>query len=92
MAESPQSPPSEDLFADSTMTFGEHIEELRRCLVRSLLCLLVGAVFGLAFSDWVVRVVNEPLEQSLQGQYQSKAEVRYKAIINDREEKRQSIP
>ncbi len=92
MAESPQSPPNEDLFADSTMTFGEHIEELRRCLVRSLLCLLVGAVFGLAFSDWVVRVVNGPLEQSLQGYYQSDAVVRYKAFIDDREAKGQSVP
>ena len=80
-----ESPPSEDLFADSTMTFGEHLEELRHCLVRSLLALLVGTVCGLAFSDWVVQVVNGPLEQSLQGYYQSTAVVRYEAFLRERE-------
>ena len=89
MAESPR---SEDLFADSTMTFGEHLEELRRCLIRSLLCLVVGTVIGLTFSDWVVRVVNGPLEQSLQGYYQSDAVIHYKAFVQEREASGQSVP
>ena len=87
-----ESPPSDDLFADSTMTFGEHLEELRHCLVRSLLALLVGTVCGLAFSDWVVRVVNGPLEQSLQGYYQSTAVVRYKAFLREREAEGKTSP
>jgi len=89
MAESSR---SEDLFADSTMTFGEHLEELRRCLIRSLLCLVVGTVIGLAFSDWVVRVVNGPLEESLQGYYQSEAVIHYQAFVQEREASGQSIP
>ena len=36
----------DDLFAESTMTFGEHLEDLRRCLVRALLCLVAGTVVG----------------------------------------------
>lgn len=87
-----ESPPSEDLFADSTMTFGEHLEELRHCLVRSLLALLVGTVCGLAFSDWVVQVVNGPLEQSLQGYYQSTAVVRYEAFLREREAAGKTAP
>ena len=87
-----ESPPSDDLFADSTMTFGEHLEELRHCLVRSLLALLVGTVCGLAFSDWVVRVVNGPLEQSLQGYYQSTAVVRYEAFLREREAEGKTSP
>ncbi len=89
MAESPR---NDDLFAESTMTFGEHLEELRHCLVRSLLCLVVGTLCGLAFSDWVVQVVNGPLEQSLQGYYQSEAVVRYKVFLDDREAKGQTAP
>ena len=87
-----ESPPSEDLFADSTMTFGERLEELRHCLVRSLLALLVGTMGGLAFSDWVVQVVNGPLEQSLQGYYQSAAVVQYEAFLREREAKEQTAP
>ena len=87
-----ESPPSEDLFAESTMTFGEHLEELRHCLVRSLLALLVGTVCGLAFSDWVVQVVNGPLEQSLQGYYQSASVVRYEAFIREREAEGKTVP
>lgn len=89
MAESSR---SEDLFADSTMTFGEHLEELRRCLIRSLLCLVVGTVIGLTFSDWVVRVVNGPLEESLQGYYQSEAVIHYQAFVQEREASGQSVP
>ena len=87
-----ESPPSDDLFADSTMTFGEHLEELRHCLVRSLLALLVGTVCGLAFSDWVVQVVNGPLEQSLQGYYQSAAVARYEAFLLEQEAKGLTVP
>ena len=89
MAESPR---NEDLFAESTMTFGEHLEELRRCLVRALLCLAVGTAVGLIFSDWVVQVINGPLEQSLQGYYQSDAVRRYGDFVKEREAKSQSIP
>jgi len=87
-----ESPANEDLFAESTMTFGEHLEELRRCLVRALLCLAVGTVVGLAFSDRVVRVINGPLEQSLQGYYESEAVAHYRAFVEKREASGESTP
>ena len=74
------------------MTFGEHLEELRRCLVRALLCLAVGTVVGLAFSDRVVRVINGPLEQSLQGYYESEAVAHYRAFVEKREASGESTP
>ena len=43
--------PKEDLFADSTMTFGEHLEELRQCLFRAAIGLVVGVGFGLFLAD-----------------------------------------
>ena len=89
MAESPR---EEDLFSESTMTFGEHLEELRRCLVRSLLCLVVGTAAGLYFSDQVVQVINGPLEQSLQGYYKNDAVLQYEDFVKQREAKGQPVP
>ena len=43
--------PKEDLFAESTMTFGEHLEELRQCLFRAAIGLVVGVGFGLFYAD-----------------------------------------
>jgi sec-independent protein translocase protein TatC len=35
-----------DLFEGSTMTFGEHLEELRICLTKALLALMLCSVVG----------------------------------------------
>ena len=63
---------------------GEHLEDLRRCLVRALLCLVAGAVVGLSVADWVVRTINGPLEQSLKGYYESDAVTKYRQFAEDR--------
>ena len=39
--------PNEDLFESTKMPFGEHLEELRVCLVRSLMGLGIGFLLGL---------------------------------------------
>ena len=36
----------DDLFQSSTMTFGEHLEELRGCLIRAAAGLMLGVVVG----------------------------------------------
>lgn len=56
---------SDDLFDNSVMTFGEHLEELRQCLVRALLCLAGGLLIGLMFADDLVLYIQRPLEQSI---------------------------
>jgi len=49
------------------MTFGEHLEELRKALGKALLWLAVGLVIGLVFfADRVVRYVQEPLKAAIQ--------------------------
>lgn len=65
---------NEDLFKDTTMTFGEHLEELRTCLFRALMGLLVGFVIGLKFADQVVLAIQVPLQNALINFYQEKAE------------------
>ena len=59
----------EDLFRESTMTFGEHLEELRQSLFRALLGLAVGVVIGLIFGNWVVMLIQRPLEKALTEHY-----------------------
>ena len=51
------------------MSFGEHLEELRVALVRSLMGLAVGVVIGFFISKHVIHVVVTPLEASLKNYY-----------------------
>lgn len=65
--------PDDDLFSASTMTFGEHIEELRVCLGRALLGLLVGFLIGLVVASYVVAYIQTPLTSALENHYIGKA-------------------
>ncbi|MFG0266388.1 MAG: twin-arginine translocase subunit TatC [Rhodopirellula sp. JB055] len=57
--------PKDDLFDNSTMTFGEHLEELRGSLVKAIIWLLIGLAVGLMFANRVVRFIQEPLKQAI---------------------------
>lgn len=59
----------EDLFQETTMTFGEHLEELRICLFRALIGLVIGFAIGLWYGDRVVAFIQTPLEAALQRYY-----------------------
>lgn len=47
------------------MTFGEHLDELRQCLVRAILWLLGGMLIGLFFADSVILFIQKPLESAI---------------------------
>lgn len=64
----------EDLFKDSTMTFGEHLEELRTCLFKAVVGLVVGFLIGLALAKPVVRAIEAPLTKALTAYYQKQSE------------------
>ena len=55
----------EDLFEESTMTFGEHLEELRQCLWRAIFGLVLGFIVGIFFAEKVVNWIQTPLEDAL---------------------------
>jgi sec-independent protein translocase protein TatC len=58
--------PKDDLFESKTMTFGEHLEELRGSLAKALIWLVVGMVVGLGFfANRVIRYVQTPLESAI---------------------------
>ncbi len=56
---------SHDLFDDTTMTFGEHLEELRVRLWRALIGLVIGVSVTMYFGDYVMAVVRMPIEDAL---------------------------
>ncbi len=59
----------EDLFRESTMTFGEHLEELRKCLFRAIIGLAIGFLAGLLLGNHVVKLIQGPLEKALTEHY-----------------------
>lgn len=65
--------PDKDLFAESTMTFGEHLEELRGALARSLFGLAIGFIVSLLIADKAVQWIETPLRKALEEHYQKVA-------------------
>ena len=59
----------DDLFAESTMSFGDHLEELRVCLSKALVGLLIGFLLGLCLANYVVRYIQKPLKKALESHY-----------------------
>jgi sec-independent protein translocase protein TatC len=66
-----------DLFETSTMTFGEHLEELRKCLMKAVIGLVIGTVIGFFVGDWVVKLIESPLKGALKTYYKTQAETEY---------------
>jgi len=58
-------PREDDLFRESTMTFGEHLEELRACLFKAIAGLAVGFIVGLLVGGHVVGFIQRPLSRAL---------------------------
>ena len=69
----PESPAQSDLFQESTMTFGQHLEELRTCLFRAIVGLAVGCIVGFFVGDRVVAFIESPVENALVSYYQREA-------------------
>ena len=61
--------PHDDLFEKSSMTFGEHLEELRVCLFRSVVGIAVGCLIGFIIANSVVRFFQSPLERAMENYY-----------------------
>jgi len=74
----------DDLFKDTTMTFGEHLDELRVCLFKAVVGLAIGVAIGLYFGDRVVHVIQAPLEQALAVYYEDNGLKRYESWAAER--------
>lgn len=54
-----------DLFDDSVMTFGEHLEALRTHLIRAIIGLSIGVVVTMGFGESIIRLIRSPIDQAL---------------------------
>lgn len=63
----------DDLFEKSSMTFGEHLEELRIALVKASIWLAAGMLIGIPMASRVVTYMQGPLERSLENFYKKKS-------------------
>lgn len=72
---------SDDLFESTKMSFGEHLEELRGCLWKSVLALTIGFVVGLFLANDFVIYLQTPLRAALVGFYQNKATTDFRSNL-----------
>ena len=56
---------SRDLFDDTTMSFGQHLEILRSHLIKALLGLVIAVIISLYFSNHVIDVMQIPLRDAM---------------------------
>lgn len=56
---------NKDLFDDSRMSFGEHLEELRKALFKSAIGVGIGCAIGLFFAPQVIELLNQPLVKAM---------------------------
>ena len=65
----------DDLFAETSMSFGEHLEELRLCFIRSIISIFVGTLLGFALGAPVLEYVQVPVRRSVEA-YHEKQTIR----------------
>lgn len=61
----------EDFFAETRMSFGEHIEELRKHLIRALKWFALGMIFGFIFGKPVLQIITKPVEEAVDRYYET---------------------
>jgi sec-independent protein translocase protein TatC len=82
----------DNLFRESTMTFGQHLEELRVCLFKAIGGLLVGFIIGLMVGNHVVAFIHRPLFRALHSYYQRDSEERVNKAMADLKESGETVP
>ena len=66
MSTDTEHPDPEDMFNDTRMSFGDHIEDLRSHLLRALKGFVVGMVLGIwPLGPWMLAIIVDPLDQQL---------------------------
>ncbi len=72
---------AEDLFENTKMTFGEHLDELRRALIKAIAALVVGFLIALLFAGSLVDYVQTPLRAELYDYYTNRAAKQYQQFL-----------
>ncbi len=56
---------NKDLFDDTAMTFGEHLEVLRFHLIRAMIGLAIAVILALLFGEHLVILIRKPVDDAL---------------------------
>ena len=48
------------------MSFGEHLEELRKVLVRALIGVAIACIFGFMFANQTIQILKQPLVDAIE--------------------------
>ncbi len=67
----------DDLFQRGTMSFGEHLEELRKTFAKSAVWLGLGTLVGLFFADSLVLAIKAPLEDAIRESEIEQAKIKF---------------
>ncbi|MBD3674637.1 MAG: twin-arginine translocase subunit TatC [Planctomycetaceae bacterium] len=66
-------PNSRDLFDDSTMSFGDHLEALRVHLFKSVIGLVISVCVMLFFADHMIHIIRRPIDKALREHHKNLA-------------------
>ena len=69
---------ADDLFEKSSMSFGEHLEELRKALVKAFIWLGIGTAIGLLIARDIVTYIERPLRLAIADFYVSQAKAEFR--------------
>ena len=86
------SPDEEAQLEQTKMSFGEHLEELRRALFKSLVALAGGVVVGLCIGMPLVSYIQEPLARALLVYRQHRAEAKELAWLEAQQAAGRPVP
>lgn len=73
----------DDLFSDTRMSFGDHIEDLRSHLLRAVYGFLVAMVFGLFVGKYVLQFIASPVEAELGNYYERFYDAKERDLLRD---------
>ncbi|HMO85686.1 MAG TPA: twin-arginine translocase subunit TatC [Lacipirellulaceae bacterium] len=85
-------PDEEAELEQSKMSFGEHLEELRRALIKSLLAIVLGFIVGLCIGIPLVDAIQEPLRRELERYYLRRAQADQLEWLQRRQEAGRATP
>ncbi len=69
---------ADDLFEKSSMSFGEHLEELRKALGKAFIWLGIGTAIGLFLAEQIVHFIERPLTLAISDFYVAQAKQQFR--------------
>ena len=82
----------EDIFAETRMSFGDHIEELRRHLIRALLGFGIALAVSMFIGHWVLEFICAPIDKQLMGYYDRRMEKAKDEYLSKAREQNETEP